>query len=180
MITPPLQLPLFSEITEEANSPLSNEWYTPPQYIEAAREVMGAIDCDPASCDIAQKRVKASIYYTVVQNGLQQTWGKRVWMNPPYSKGLIDKFCEALVRKYQSGEVVEACLLANNGTDTGWAHILFDLCQCVCFVKGRISFLDAQGQPQDGNNRAQMFFYLGPHPERFAAVFSQFGKVLYP
>jgi hypothetical protein len=40
------------------------EWYTKPAYIEAARRVLGGIDLDPASCDLAQQTVKATAFYT--------------------------------------------------------------------------------------------------------------------
>ena len=38
----------------------NNEYYTPGQFIEAAREVMGEIDLDPASCALAQETVRAN------------------------------------------------------------------------------------------------------------------------
>jgi hypothetical protein len=42
-----------------------DEWYTPPEYLDAARKVFGgAIDCDPASCLVAQRQVRARAWYS--------------------------------------------------------------------------------------------------------------------
>jgi hypothetical protein len=38
------------------------EWYTPVEHLERARRVLGAIDLDPASSDLAQRQVKAARY----------------------------------------------------------------------------------------------------------------------
>src|SRR5262249_11893632 len=73
-----------------------NEWYTPPEYIAAARAVLGSIDVDPASSDIAQETVCASVYYTKQDDGLAKLWRGKVWMNPPYSVDLIGRFIEKL------------------------------------------------------------------------------------
>lgn len=40
------------------------ESYTPQKYIESARRVMGSINLDPASNEVAQKTIKADIFYT--------------------------------------------------------------------------------------------------------------------
>ena len=63
----------------------NQEWYTPSEYVEAARRVMGEIDLDPASSELAQETVRASSYYTKDDDGLVSEWSGRVWLNPPYS-----------------------------------------------------------------------------------------------
>ena len=68
------------------------EWYTPAEYIELAVEVMGAIDCDPASCADANKVVGAKVFYSQDDDGLKQSWHGRVWLNPPFATDLIRPF----------------------------------------------------------------------------------------
>lgn len=43
------------------NSSQSNEWFTPARYVEAAREVLGSIDLDPASCEAGNRIVQAEV-----------------------------------------------------------------------------------------------------------------------
>ena len=70
----------------------NDEWYTPPEYIDAARDVLGGIDLDPASSDIANDTVKADEYYTVDDDGLTRVRPAGSWrggdrrMNLPYSR----------------------------------------------------------------------------------------------
>jgi len=51
----------------------SDGWYTPAHLIAAAREVLGAIDTDPATCAAAQAVVQAAAWYTETENGLLQS-----------------------------------------------------------------------------------------------------------
>ena len=103
-----------------ANNSGDNEWYTPAEYIEAAREVMGSIDLDPASNEYANKTVKASTYYTEETNGLDKEWFGNIWMNPPYSTALIKEFAE----KLSNSTFKQAIVLVNNATDTAWFKLL--------------------------------------------------------
>ena len=50
------------------------EYYTPPAIIEAARQTMGGIDLDPASCEQANRTVQAANYFSAEDNGLLQPW----------------------------------------------------------------------------------------------------------
>jgi hypothetical protein len=160
-----------------ANNSGNNEWYTPADYIEAAREVMGSIDIDPASNDIAQETVKAAVYYTAETNGLDKEWRGNVWMNPPYASDLIGKFIDKLVGELPNIE--QAIVLVNNATETEWFGKLISRANAVCFPRSRVKFYMPDGKtgaPLQG----QAVIYFGEHKERFAEVFSGKGWCAIP
>jgi ParB family chromosome partitioning protein len=162
-----------------ANNSGNNEWYTPADYIELARQVMGGIDTDPASSSIANQTVKAAQIFTADDNGLTQTWTGRVWMNPPYAQPLIADFADAVASKYESGEINEACVLVNNGTETAWFQRILKTASAVCFPRSRIRFIDQAGNPSGAPLQGQAVLYLGKGREEFADVFATKGAVLF-
>ncbi|TXH15942.1 MAG: hypothetical protein E6R03_06395 [Hyphomicrobiaceae bacterium] len=154
-----------------------NEWYTPPEFIEAARATMGSIDCDPASCKVANETVKAGVYYDAKADGLKQTWRGNVWMNPPYAQPLIAQFSSAVAEKYKAGEVDQAVVLVNNATETEWFQTMLAEASAVCFPKSRIRFLDKVGNPIGAPLQGQAILYLGPNVDAFVMVFAKFGVI---
>lgn len=158
----------------------SDEYYTPIEYLEAARAVMGGIDLDPASCEAAQERVMASEFWTATDNALasHRHWAGRVWMNPPYSQPLANQFVAKLISSFGDDDVEQAVCLMNASTDTTWFHDLARSSAAMCLTKGRIGFVGADGRPAEGNRVGQVFFYLGVHAERFLEVFAQFGLAI--
>lgn len=161
-----------------SNNSGNNEWYTPPNYINAAREVMGGIDTDPASSAIANRTVGAAQYFDAESDGLKQQWSGRVWMNPPYAQPLIADFCDALCEKAKTREIEQACVLVNNATETVWFQTLLETASAVCFIKSRIKFLDPEGKPGGAPLQGQAVLYIGDEIEKFADSFCSFGKVL--
>jgi hypothetical protein len=152
------------------------EWYTPRLYVEAVREVLGAIDLDPASCEQANATVGAATFYTQDDDGLAQPWFGRLFCNPPY-KDLAPLFADKLAAEYDAGNVTEAILLVNSySTERGWYQRLL-AARPVCFVAGRVRFvspIERGGSPSHGT----AFVYFGASPARFVEVFGRFGVVV--
>jgi len=157
----------------------NNEWYTPSKYIEHARHVMGSIDVDPASCAEANETVKAGRYYDIESDGLAQKWSGNVWMNPPYARGVMEQFIDALISKFEEGEVSQAVVLVNNCTETQWFQRLCRRSQGMCFVERRIQFNAPKGEFRKSPIRGQIFFYFGPLTGaiRFHETFVRVGDV---
>lgn len=168
-----------SSIPHVAQNSGEDEWYTPPEYIEAARLTMGEIDLDPASSDAANSTVQATRYFTALDDGLSQRWSGRVWMNPPYQQPLIKLFAVKLVESYLDGSIESACVLVNNATDTSWFQVMMKEANCICFVRGRIKFLNANGDPVGAPLQGQAVLHFGANPHLFSRYFAPFGEVLY-
>ena len=94
----------------------SNEWYTPVPYVVSVLSVLGSIDLDPASCDEAQRVIKAGKYYTAEDDGLVQPWHCNLYLNPPYSMPLVEQFTGKAVDQYVAGNIEAAIILVNNST----------------------------------------------------------------
>jgi hypothetical protein len=149
----------------------NDEWYTPAKWIERARVTMGSIDVDPASCEYAQRAVRATVYYDSQSDGLVQPWNGNVWLNPPYSRGLMHKFIDKLRLEFKSGRTKEAVVLTGSRTDTRWFHDLAPISSAIAMTRGRISFYNEQGVGRSPAN-GSTFFYLGPNVESFIQAFS--------
>ncbi|UCD59139.1 MAG: hypothetical protein JSV16_08635, partial [Candidatus Hydrogenedentota bacterium] len=154
-----------------------SEWYTPKEYVDRVRQVLGDIDLDPASCAFAQKTVKAKCYYDKKQDGREQPWTGRVFLNPPYKTPLVSQFVNRLVDMVGSGDVTAAVLLTNNNTDTDWWQRAAGDAEAVCLTDGRIGFNDEHGETSAPTN-GQSFCYYGKAADRFLKVFADVGLCL--
>jgi phage N-6-adenine-methyltransferase len=163
-----------------SNNSGNNEWYTPRKYLDAACTVLGGIDFDPASSEVANRMVQAWRFYTAEENGLARPWPRTgsIWMNPPYSQPLIRQFAEKFAQHMGAHPKMEGIVLVNNATETAWFQVLAERCTAICFPKGRIRFVDPDGNPGGAPLQGQAFLYFGGNMGGFSDVFSEFGFVM--
>jgi hypothetical protein len=180
----PIRGPLTA--TERGSSYLrtTDDWYTPVQYVNAARTVMGDIELDPATSHYANQTVRARRIYTINDDGLAPSnlWSGNVWMNPPYGSQQVP-FLERLVREHKSGNVPQAVACVNGYRyDARWFQPLWEF--PICFSAKRVKFLGGAGsgnpKTEDDNSPANgtVFIYMGAHKQRFADEFRRFGHVV--
>jgi ParB family chromosome partitioning protein len=100
--------------------------------VDAARDVLGTIDLDPASCDVTNTVVQAAQFYTTDTNGLAQPWHGRVYMNPPYRQPDIEQFRQKFAHHAKAGDI-HGIALVNNATDTQWFSTLAEVATAFCF-----------------------------------------------
>ena len=153
-----------------------NEWYTPDWVLGLARDTLGTIDLDPASCATANAIVQARRFYDKATNGLVQPWSGRIWCNPPYSRGLIDQFATKLIEEYDTGNVAKGLFLVNNATETGWFQSLLARFP-ACFLNKRVDFWHSD-RGGDAPRQGQAIFYVGADWLGFQNVWSAAGVVV--
>lgn len=165
----------------------SDSWYTPENYVNAARKVMGGIDLDPFSNARANEVIKASRFFDIHTSAFNHPWRRhkreaplKVWMNPPYSAQVINRAITLFITQLKAGYIEQAVVLTNNATETRWFSSLREHCFAACFTDHRIAFESHDSKRVSGNTRGQVFFYFcgsahESHAPIFCEVFSDFG-----
>lgn len=172
----------------------SPEWYTPTEFAESARVVMGGIDLDPASHDEANERLQIPRIFTVADNGLSQQWFGRVFVNPP--GGLVGEFWWKTLDEYLAHRCEQVIWIGYSLEQLQTLQRVKDYTPLdfpICITRKRIAFVEnaakrehrlakliAQGkkasdksQPSHGNYIA----YLGPNVREFVKEFGvKYGK----
>lgn len=115
----------------------TDEWYTPRWIIDE----LGPFDLDPcAPAADARPFEIAPVCYTKDDDGLAQDWHGMVWMNPPYSREPLRRFCEKMA-DHNNG----IALLVNRQDNLLWQKIIFPTAKSMIFMRHRVKFLRPDG-----------------------------------
>lgn len=115
----------------------SCEWTTSQALFNELSKDFGPFDLDPCA---SKENAKCEKFYTIFDDGLQQDWTGKVFLNPPYGR-TIHLWVRKAYESSQQGAFVVCVLPAR--TDTRWFH---DYC-----LKGEIRFL--RGRQHFGEGR---------------------------
>lgn len=110
------------------------EWLTPPELVKK----LGNFDLDPCS-PIDAPFYHAQKHYTILDDGLKKQWSGRVYLNPPYGRGM-ELWLEKL--KHHGNGI--ALIFARTETKCFFEHI-WNHADAILFVKGRIKFYHVSG-----------------------------------
>jgi phage N-6-adenine-methyltransferase len=111
----------------------TNEWGTPQQMFDKLDQEFG-FTVDVAASDSNHKCEK---YFTIANDGLQNSWDGVAWMNPPYGRVIKAWMRKAYEESLKGNTVV--CLIPAR-TDTAWWHD-YAMKGEIRFIRGRIKFV---------------------------------------
>lgn len=180
------------------HSALSVEHFTPREVVDAARETMGWIHLDPASCKLANdKLVGAERLFTARDDGLSRPWVGNVFVNPPGGK--VDGKSSAVVwwnklvgdwRERHSVEQAIFVAFSLEFLQTAQRSLLSPLLLPFCVPSSRLKFWTPNARGNDvveggSPTHANAIVYLPPRDDpratrRFRAAFSKIGSVVIP
>lgn len=165
----------MSQAMETLTSRETVDWYTPPDIIECARSLLGAIDLDPASSEVAQQWIQATEYYTIESSQLE--WAGRVWLNPPFDD--TPAWVDRLDSEYINGNVTAAVLLVNSAPGYNWWEDLWRR-RPVCMLRERLRFWTPEGKPGGQAKKGTTIAYYGEDIHLFTEIFNELGRIILP
>lgn len=116
----------------------TDEWYTPRWIIDE----LGPFDLDPCAPPADARPFEiAPTSYTKDDDGLTRDWRGTVWMNPPYSRQPLRRFCEKMAA-HGNG----IALLVNRQDNLLWQEVIFPTAASMIFMRHRVKFIQPDGR----------------------------------
>lgn len=117
------------------------DWYTPP---EIFRALDLEFDLDPSAPALPRASwIPARRRISLPDDGLAATWEGRIWLNPPYGAE-TGKWVGKLA---EHGDGVALVFVR---TDTPWWQSAAVRASAICFVAGRVGYIDGRSSEDAG------------------------------
>jgi hypothetical protein len=160
-----------------------DSWRTPntkdQPVVDLVKKALGGqIWLDPCSGSITNN-IPCAVRYFKDDNGLaqHQTWSKTVFINPPFSDPLpwVERCCFEIAR----GNVSAAVMLLKSGTisNVKTGELINKYASAICHWRGRINFLNDEGNAVKGSDFDCVFVYFGARLDLFRNAFGGRGTI---
>jgi len=182
------------------------EWISNADLVACAHELMGGIDLDPASSNLANEYVQAEKYYTPTDDGLNsQQWHGKVYLFPPSGAYFWDKkqgrwkmtrtsaisltsshavWFRRLYHAWLTREIKEALYFTNCPDMIRYDQRIFDFPVCI-FRTTPMLVRRTKDEVSSYKTCTSIAVYMQPHEnpsestEKFVEIYSPRGRILY-
>ena len=176
-------------MTQILLSSRTDEWYTPQWLIDKCNKVLGPIDLDPASSELANETIQARKIFTRERGGLSNDWPdipSTVFLNPPGGRPSLTKpFWDKLIEYRNSGLLVHAIFIGFSleqlqTTQLGCTDSIADY--PICIPKRRVKYVSPTGEFNSPTHGTVIAYVPGLQnsTSRFVLEFSEVGRCMFP
>jgi hypothetical protein len=149
------------------------DYFTPPEIVNAAREGMGAIDLDAASHWLANREHKIPRYFHIGYSAFEHDWEGCVWLNPPY--GDNERWWSRALDFIETGQVEQICILSPVWAfTTQIAQPLMARSTAMTLLSPTPKFWGNSAN-REGSNMPHAIVYIGHRPAEVLRAFGAFG-----
>ena len=150
-----------------------DDWQTPDRVLDCVHDMCAVIGLDPCAgrdTDLAVSNM------TKDEDGLSLSWQKQglVFVNPPYSE--LKLWVPKVVKEAQEG--AEILLLIPARTDTMAFQLAMRWSNALCFVAGRLKYLDQGVTCKNSAPFPSAVLYFGSRWAAFADAFDPIGHTI--
>lgn len=146
-----------------------DDWMTPPGLFDQVHELC-QFDLDACATNLDAARIDPFI--DPKTDALRVRWsnyGKRVWCNPPYGRGIDKWFRKAAQACLEGCSLVSLLVYANTDT-TYWRRWVANCPNtlCVVFLSPRVKFVRPDGEQATGAPKGSALVFYTPVPRPMA------------